>query len=89
MQKRVVCHPSATQILKKEYREILNKAKEEYEYIPASDYYKDGYNLYLRKAVSFRSFERIGHLCECMSMLVMMHQEERANLFAQVSQVFG
>lgn len=32
----------------KEYREIINKAKEEYEYIPASDYYKEGYNLYLR-----------------------------------------
>ena len=48
MQKWVVCHPSATQILKKEYPEILNKAKEEYEYIPADDYYKEGYNLYLR-----------------------------------------
>lgn len=30
------------------YREILQKAKEEYDYIPASDYYRDGYNLYLR-----------------------------------------
>lgn len=30
------------------YREILQKAKEEYEYIPPSVYYKDGYNLYLR-----------------------------------------
>ena len=30
------------------YAEILKKAKEEYEYIPASKYYKDGYNLYLR-----------------------------------------
>lgn len=30
------------------YREILKKAKEEYEYIPASSYYKEGYNLYLR-----------------------------------------
>ena len=30
------------------YRAILQKAKEEYEYIPASEYYKDGYNLYLR-----------------------------------------
>ena len=30
------------------YTEILKKAKEEYEYIPASKYYKDGYNLYRR-----------------------------------------
>lgn len=30
------------------YTEILKKAKEEYEYIPASKYYKDGYNLYMR-----------------------------------------
>ena len=30
------------------YREILKKAKEEYEYIPPNEYYKDGYNLYLR-----------------------------------------
>jgi hypothetical protein len=30
------------------YKEILNIAKEEYEYEPPSDYYKDGYNLYLR-----------------------------------------
>lgn len=30
------------------YRKIMQKAKEEYEYIPASKYYKDGYNLYVR-----------------------------------------
>lgn len=30
------------------YRIILQKAKDEYEYIPVSKYYKDGYNLYLR-----------------------------------------
>jgi len=32
----------------KRYKEILEKAKEEYEYIPPNEYYKDGYNLYLR-----------------------------------------
>lgn len=32
----------------KRYREILQTAKEEYEYIPASEYYRDGYNLYRR-----------------------------------------
>lgn len=30
------------------YRKILQKAKEEYEYDPPNEYYKDGYNLYLR-----------------------------------------
>lgn len=30
------------------YNVILKKAEEEYEYIPPSDYYRDGYNLYLR-----------------------------------------
>ena len=30
------------------YRQILQMAKEEYEYIPASQYYRDGYNLYIR-----------------------------------------
>lgn len=30
------------------YRKILQKAKEEYEYIPPNEYYRDGYNLYLR-----------------------------------------
>lgn len=30
------------------YREILKKAREEYEYIPPGEYYKDGYNLFLR-----------------------------------------
>ena len=37
------------------YREILQKAKEEYDYIPASDYYRDGYNLYLRMDKLMRS----------------------------------
>ena len=30
------------------YKVVLQKAKEEYDYIPASDYYRDGYNLFLR-----------------------------------------
>jgi hypothetical protein len=30
------------------YMEILQKAKEEYDYIPPNEYYKEGYNLYLR-----------------------------------------
>ena len=106
------------------YCRILQKAAEEYEYIPANEYYKDGYNLYLRmeeymadhllflhdhrvpatnneaerllrnykrkqkQAVTFRSFENIDYLCQCMSMLGMMPQEEN-NLFDRVSQIFG
>ena len=30
------------------YRKILQKAKEEYEYIPPNEYYREGYNLYSR-----------------------------------------
>ena len=107
------------------YRAILLKAKEEYEYVPASEYYKDGYNLYLRmeeymsnhllflhahrvpttnneserllrqykrkqqQAVTFRRFESIEYLCQCMSMLIQIHQNEGANLFSRVSQIFG
>lgn len=107
------------------YRTILQKAKEEYEYVPASDYYKDGYNLYRRmeeyrsnhllflhdhrvpptnneserllrqykrkqqQAMTFRGFESIENLCQCMSMLIQIRQREGANLFNRVSQIFG
>ena len=107
------------------YRAILQKAKEEYEYVPASEYYKDGYNLYLRmeeymsnhllflhdhrvpatnneserllrrykrkqqQAVSFRGFESIENLCQCMSMLLQIRQNEEPNLYSRVSQIFG
>lgn len=107
------------------YRTILQKAKEEYEYVPASEYYKDGYNLYLRmeeymsnhllflhdhrvpttnneserllrqykrkqqQAVTFRGFESIEYLCQCMSMLIQIRQNEGTNLFNRVSQIFG
>ena len=42
------CDSGVVEDYEKRYSEILKKAKDEYEYIPASDYYKDGYNLYLR-----------------------------------------
>lgn len=107
------------------YCAILRKAKEEYDYIPASAYYKEGYNLYLRmeeymsnhllflhdhgvpatnneserllrrykrkqqQAVSFRSFESIEYLCQCMSMLIQIRQNEESNLYNRVSQIFG
>ena len=107
------------------YDEVLRKAKKEYEYIPPSDYYRDGYNLYRRleeykenhllflhdprvpatnneaerllrnykrkqqQAVTFRSFDTISQLCQCMSMLVLMRRNEENNLFDRVSQIFG
>lgn len=47
--------PSGTNFCEKQisqyeaqYKNIIAKAKEEYEYIPPNKYYKDGYNLYLR-----------------------------------------
>lgn len=42
------CSPEKIAEFEDRYRAILQKAKEEYEYIPANDYYKDGYNLYIR-----------------------------------------
>ena len=42
-----------------------------------------------RQAVSFRSFDSIDYLCQCMSMLVMMRKKEKINLFDKVSQIFG
>jgi transposase-like protein len=117
--------PVAVSKFEERYREILQTAKEEYEYIPPGDYYRDGYNLYLRmkeymsnhllflhdyrvpatnneaerllrsykrkqqQAVSFRSFENIDYLCQCMSMLVMMRQNEEENIFHRVSEIFN
>ena len=107
------------------YRKILETARKEYENVPANDYYRDGYNLFLRiekymqnhllflhdlrvpatnneaerllrnykrkqaQAVTFRSFESIDYLCQCMSMLVLMRLEEPENIFDRVSRIFG
>lgn len=42
-----------------------------------------------QQAVSFRSQESIEYLCQCMSMLVMMRQEEEPNLFERITKIFG
>ncbi len=117
--------PETVSGFEKRYREILEAARKEYEDIPANDYYKDGYNLFLRmekymhnhllflhdirvpatnneaerllrnykrkqaQAVTFRSFESIDHLCQCMSMLVLMRLEDPANIYDRVSRIFG
>ena len=41
------------------------------------------------QAVTFRSFESIDYLCQCMSMLVLMRREEPVNIFDRVSRIFG
>ena len=41
------------------------------------------------QAVTFRSFESIDYLCQCMSMLVLMRLEEPTNIFDRVSKIFG
>lgn len=41
------------------------------------------------QAVTFRSFESIDYLCQCMSMLALMRLEEPANIFDRVSRIFG
>lgn len=107
------------------YQKILETARKEYEDLPASAYYRDGYNLFRRmekyqqnhllflhdprvpatnneaerllrnykrkqaQAVTFRSFESIDELCQCMSMLVLMRLEEPENIFDRVSKIFG
>ncbi len=117
--------PAKVSEFEKRYREILEKARTGYGNIPATDYYRDGYNLFLRmekymenhllflhdsqipatnneaerllrnykrkqaQAVTFRSFESIDYLCQCMSMLVLMRLEEPTNIFDRVSRIFG
>ena len=47
---------------------------------------------YIRKqaqAMTFRSFESIDHLCQCMSMFVLMRLEDPANIYDRVSGIFG
>ena len=109
----------------KRYRELLEIARAEYGNVPANNYYRDGYNLFLRmekymqnhllflhdsripatnneaerllrnykrkqaQAVTFRSFESIDYLCQCMSRLVLMRLEEPTNIFDRVSRIFG
>ena len=41
------------------------------------------------QAVTFRSFESIDYLCQCMSMLVLMRLEDPANIYDRVSRIFG
>lgn len=117
--------PEKVSGFEKRYLEILETARKEYEENPANDYYRDGYNLFLRmekymqehllflhdprvpatnneaerllrkykrkqaQAVTFRSFESIDYLCQCMSMLVLMRQEGSANIYERVSRIFG
>lgn len=42
------CDADRVSMYEAKYKEILSRAKEEYEYEPPGAYYKEGYNLYLR-----------------------------------------
>lgn len=42
------CSPEKVSEYETTYKEILERARDEYEYIPATEYYKEGYNLYRR-----------------------------------------
>ena len=117
--------PKTISGFEKRYQAVLETARREYGDIPANDYYRDGYNLFLRmekymrnhllflhdlrvpatnneaerllrnykrkqaQAVTFRSFESIENLCQCMSMLVLMRLEDPANIYDRVSRIFG
>ena len=53
-------------------------------YLPTNNEAERLLRNYKRKqaqAVTFRSFESIDYLCQCMSMLVLMRLEEPANIF--------
>lgn len=116
--------PKVVSDYEERYDTILKKANEEYEDIPPSDYYRDGYNLqkrmwnyrdnhllflhdirvpttnnmaerllrnYKRKqaqAVSFRSFESIGDLCDSMSVLLGIRQRGEEEFFREVAEAF-
>ena len=41
------------------------------------------------QAVTFRNFESIENLCQCMSMLVLMRFKDPANIYDRVSRIFG
>jgi hypothetical protein len=105
------------------YDELLEMAREEYEYEPPSDYYKKGFNLYLRmkafkanhllflydgkvphtnslserllriykrkehQAMTFRSFESLGYLCDGLSVIASL-RERGKNLYNQVAAIF-
>ena len=73
------------------YRKILETARKEYENVPANDYYRDGYNLFLRIEKYMQNHLLFLHdlLCQCMSMLVLMRLEEPENIFDRVSRIFG
>ena len=61
-------------------------------YLPTNNEAERLLRNYKRKqaqAVTFRSFESIDYLCQCMSMLVLMRLEEPANIFDRVSRIFG
>lgn len=106
------------------YDQVLKTASSEYEDIPCSDYYRDGFNLAARmnvyrdahllflhdsrvpttnnlaerllrfikrkqnQAMSFRSIKSLDFLCNSMSVLFLMRQED-GNLYDKVSAVFG
>ena len=42
-----------------------------------------------KQAVTFRSIDSINYLCDCMSMLVWIRQNEETNIFGGVSRIFG
>jgi len=42
-----------------------------------------------QQAVTFRSFNTIEAICQCMSMLIELRQKEGSNVFNKVAQIFG
>ena len=57
--------------------------------VPATNNEARNYKRKQAQAVTFRSFESIDYLCQCMSMLVLMRLEDPANIYDRVSRIFG
>jgi hypothetical protein len=106
------------------YDELLEMARKEYDYEPPSEYYKKGFNLYIRlekfkanhllflydgrvpytnslserllriykrkehQAMTFRSFEGLGYLCDALSVIASI-REQGKNLYEEVSGIFN
>jgi len=84
--------PAIVTDLEERYDKILEGAREEYEDVPPSDYYKEGYNLYLR-LVAYKKHElRFLHdkripadnsLCERLARVYKRKQKQAITLRSQ------
>ncbi len=86
--------PETVKEFERRYDEILEKAREEYEYEPPSDYYREGYNLYQR-LVKYKESELLflhdkrvpanNSLCERLARVYKRKQKQMITMRSQKS----